>query len=162
MKGLSRIVARRLALIPKWNTIGDLMLFFAIFLFSAMVPLLMRVNIRRVGRWLEPRKPGPAPDPERVRQIVAYLDAAIGLGQPLIRPGCLTLGIARYFFLRRAGLDVSLLFGTGKPDDAFAAHCWLMRDGRPYLEKTPPEPMFQAIFRFPENIGNQRRAASLG
>jgi hypothetical protein len=69
-------------------------------------------------------------------------------GRPFIVPGCLTRGLALYYFLRRLGLDVALVFGHGKVNDQFAAHCWLERDNEPYLEKVNPHSHFVPVYRF--------------
>jgi Transglutaminase-like superfamily len=82
----------------------------------------------RIGS-LEPGwEPWPV-NPDRVRKIAAYLGVAIARGKPLVRPGCLALGLTRYYFFRRAGMDVSLHFGMGRigKEKEFVGHCWLTR-----------------------------------
>jgi hypothetical protein len=86
----------------------DVFLFFRVF--AAAVPFLLRLKLSRVETLLEPRTPSSA-DGDRVEQITEYVEKAIRAGRPLVRPGCLTRGVTRYYFFRRNGLDVSLFAG---------------------------------------------------
>ena len=84
-----------------------------------------------------------------------------------MRPGCLTLGLTRYYFFRRAGLDVSLHFGMGRigKDKEFVGHCWLVRGGVPYLEKQDPRPLYVEMYRISRGDSRksmQARATRLG
>jgi Transglutaminase-like superfamily len=131
------------------RAVSDIFLFLRVFLFAAAVPHLLRLKLTQVQAVLEPGwEPWPV-NPDRVRKITAYLEVAIARGKPVVRPGCLTLGITRYYFLRRAGMDVSLHFGMGRigKDKEFVGHCWLMRDGEPYLEKEDPRPLYIEMYR---------------
>ena len=131
------------------QAVSDAFLFLRVFLFAAAVPYLMRFKLARLAAVLEPRwEPVPI-DPNRVRKIAAYVQAAIERCRPLVRPGCLTLGLTRYYFFRRAGLDVSLHFGMGRigKDKEFVGHCWLVRGGVPYLEKQDPRPLYVEMYR---------------
>ncbi len=123
-------------------------LFLRVFLFAAAVPLLMRLKVASLARVLEPGSEPIPVDPDRVRKIDVYVQAAIERGRPLARPGCLTLGLTRYYFFRRAGLDVSLHFGMGRigEDKGFVGHCWLVRDGVPYLEAQDPRPLYVEMY----------------
>lgn len=124
------------------------LLFLRIFAFAAVIPLLMRLRVAQVAAIVESgRKPQPA-DPELVKRIVAYVEIAIRKGQPLVRSTCLTRGLARYYFLRRAGLDVSLHFGIGRTgkEKEFSGHCWLMKEGQPYLETQDPRLLYADMY----------------
>src|SRR5687767_10141187 len=96
--------------------------------FAALVPLITRLPLERQAALLEPRRP-PAPDTERAAWLEANLDHLLATGRPLVRPGCLTRGLTRYFFLRRAGIEVRLAYGIGEVDGRTEGHCWLVRDG---------------------------------
>jgi hypothetical protein len=63
-----------------------------------------------------------------------------------IRPSCLHRGAVRYHLLRRAGVNVQLVFGAGQVESAPAAHCWLLLDGEPFLETVDPRPVFAGIY----------------
>jgi hypothetical protein len=56
--------------------------------------------------------------------------------------------VTHYYFLRRAGLDVELSFGMGKLDDQYAGHCWLVKDGEPFLEDSDPRPRYATMYTF--------------
>lgn len=131
------------------------LLFIRIFAFALAVPVLMRFNIRRLGRWLEPRPFPPLRDAGEIQQIIDYIDRALQVGSPVVRGSCLTRGVTLYYFLRRTGLDVSLCFGMGRRDQRFSGHCWLLREGKPFLEKQDPEPLFKTFYCWPEGGGYQ-------
>jgi Transglutaminase-like superfamily len=131
------------------QALSNAFLFLRVFLFAAAVPHLMRIKLTRLATVIEPGwEPWPV-DPDRIRKIVAYLETAIKRGRPLVRPGCLTLGLTRYYFFRRAGLDVSLHFGMGRVgrEKEFVGHCWLVKEGEPYLEGQDPRPLYIEMYR---------------
>jgi hypothetical protein len=116
--------------------------------FAALVPLLLRLGPDRLGRVLDGRigrhRPRPV-DPER---IVAHLEQAMR-GRPIVRRSCLTRGLTMYWFLRRGGLPVRLHFGMGQVGDVLEGHCWIERDGAPFLEPYDPRPTFTGIYSYP-------------
>jgi hypothetical protein len=127
----------------------DRLLFLNIFLFAALVPTLLRLKLPRLAPLLEPRTIPPVADADRIQQIVRHVDTVLKMRSLFIRTGCLTRGLTLYYFLRRAGLDVNLHFGMGKVTDELAGHCWLVKDGEPFLEAKDPRPYFTAIYFFP-------------
>jgi hypothetical protein len=127
-----------------------------ILVFAVAVPLLLRLTLPRLARLLEP-KARPAPvEPGRVQRIVNAVDIMLRVGTPLVRAGCLTRGLTLYYFLRRAGLDVTLCFGIGNPRGAFVGHCWLIKDGEPFLEARDPRPLFTPMYRMPRQTQTLR------
>ncbi|HEX6106796.1 MAG TPA: lasso peptide biosynthesis B2 protein [Gemmatimonadales bacterium] len=108
------------------------MLRLRVLLFAALVPLLVRLPLPVVERLVRRRGAPPARTADSDR-IVRYVEHAVGL--PGIRRSCLTRGVTLYYFLTRAGVDVSLCFGVGTLDGVMGAHCWLVKDGEPYLER---------------------------
>jgi Transglutaminase-like superfamily len=124
----------------------DVFLFLQILFFAAVVPILLRLKLWRVEALLEPKIQGMA-ERDRVEQIAAYVEIAIREGRPLVHPGCLTRGVTRYYFLRRDGLDVSLCFGVGRLQEEFVGHCWLVKDGVPFLETQDPRPVYTEMYR---------------
>jgi transglutaminase superfamily protein len=117
---------------------------------AACVPALMRLRLGRLAALLEPRTMPPPPGDEQLRALARRVDGLLLRGRPLVRPGCLTRGVTLYWFLRRAGADVRLVFGMGHVDGAPAGHCWLVHDGRPFLEKVDPRPLFAELYRIPQ------------
>jgi hypothetical protein len=135
--------------------VSKLFLFLRVFLFAAAVPHLMRLKLAHLAAVLEPGwEPRPV-DPDRAGEIAAYVETAIKRGRPLVRPGCLTLGITRYYFFRRAGMDVSLHFGMKRIGKEYVGHCWLVRDGEPYLEKQDPRTLYIEVYRISREIGEK-------
>jgi len=122
-------------------------LFLRVFTFAAIVPYLLRLKISSVARVLEPDTEPSAVPEDRVRRIVSYIETAIGHGRPFVRPGCLTRGLTRYYFLRRAGMDVALCFGMGRHDTEVIGHCWLVKNGEPFLEVEDPRPLYVEMYR---------------
>jgi hypothetical protein len=128
------------------RSIPDLLLFFQVLLFAAAVPFLLRLKLSRLSALLEPRIPSSA-HRDRVEQIVEYVELAIREGRPLVRPGCLTRGVTRYYFFRRDGMDVSLCFGMGQVKEEFVGHCWLVKDGVPFMETRDPRLLYAEMYR---------------
>ena len=125
------------------RSIANGFLFLRIFVFAAAVPYLLRLKLSRVARAIEPGKDPWSADEDKVRKITVYVEKAIQRGKPLVRPGCLTRGLTRYYFLRRCGMDVALCFGMGRMGKDFVGHCWLVKDGEPYLEPAEQDPRSQ-------------------
>jgi len=128
------------------RSISDVFLFLEILFFAAAVPFLLRLKLARVESLLLPRFPRSTGQ-NRIEQITKYVEIAIREGRPLVRPGCLARGLTRYYFFRREGLDVSLCFGMGQVAEEFVGHCWLLKDGVPFLETRDPRPLYAEMYR---------------
>jgi hypothetical protein len=128
------------------RSISDVFLFLQIVVFAAIVPFLFRLKLSRVQALLEPKGRSSA-NRDRVEKIAAYVEMAIQKGAPLVRPGCLTRAVTRYYFFRRDGMDVSLCFGMGQVQKEFVGHCWLVRDGVPFMETLDPRPRYAEMYR---------------
>ena len=113
---------------------------------AALVPLITRLPLERQRRILEPRRPRRA-DPVRAGWVEHEVDGLIVAARPLVRPGCLTRGLTHYYFLRRAGVEVELVYGVDPGAQPPEGHCWLVRDGEPYLEATDPTGRFVETYR---------------
>lgn len=120
-----------------------------VFVVAALAPALLRLRLSRLERVLEPRRRRRPVESSRVRELLDEVDAVLTACPPLVRSGCLTRGVTRYWFLRRAGLDVTLAFGMGEVEGGPAGHCWLVRDGEPWLEDTDPRPHFTTLYTIP-------------
>jgi hypothetical protein len=115
-------------------------------LFACSVPVLMRLPLARVQSILEPRPAAVHASTEAPQHILDLVNLVLDGLRPVLRPTCLTRGVTRCFFLRRAGLDVSLAFGIS-PTPGIGGHCWLERAGQPFLESRDPRPMFALMYR---------------
>lgn len=119
-------------------------------LFVAASPLLMRMQLDRLNA-LVSRPAGSRPvDPERMAWTIRFTTWLTHFGRPSVFSGCVTRGLTLYYFLRKLGVPVSLVFGAGHVGGRFAAHCWLERDHEPYLEKVDPRTYFAPVYRFGE------------
>ncbi len=129
--------------------------FLRVVFFAAAVPLLMRLKLPVLHSLLERRIAAAAKaggDANGVGEIVRCVESALAVGPPLVHPGCLTRGLTLYYFLRRAGLDVTLCFGARWRDGQLteeAGHCWLEKGGVPFLESGNPRQYSVPIYRLP-------------
>jgi hypothetical protein len=123
-------------------------------LFAAVVPLLVRLRLSRLERVLEPHRAPRRATPEELASLAAAIDDSLARAPGFVRRGCLTRGVTLYFFLRRAGADVALVFGMGKHGGAYAGHCWLVKDGEPYLEPKDPRELFAEMYAIPRGGGS--------
>jgi len=139
-----RNAARR---IDEIRTPTDALLVAHVFVIAALIPALMRLPLERVKDLLEPGHRLPEPDGVRERHTLALVALALDFARPVLRPTCLTRGITRYYALRRAGMDVTLAFGLRRAVDQVDGHCWLVKDGDPFLEAQDPRALFTEIYR---------------
>lgn len=128
---------------------SDAILLLRVIGFGLLVPLLTRIPLLRLQRWVEPSCKRPLRDPAAVQRMVELVEMGLELGRPLVQRGCLTRGLTLYCFLRRAGVDVELCFGIGRVAEALEGHCWLERGGAPYLERVDPSSSFVVLYRIP-------------
>ncbi|MCC6180112.1 MAG: lasso peptide biosynthesis B2 protein [Chloroflexi bacterium] len=146
---------RRLALLKQVRSLNDALLLVRILAFAALVPRAMRSGwVRARARPVIRRATAPesANVSTNVQKIVEYVDLARAVGYPLVSRHCLTRGLTLYHFLRDAGLDVGLCFGVRTLGGTLAGHCWLMRDGEPFLESDDPRLYFTETFRLPDSV----------
>ena len=129
--------------------LGDALFVARAIAFATVVPLLMRLKLARLEALVESRASRAAPSEATVREVVRNVDRALYFGRPFVRSNCVTRSVTRYYFLRHAGVDVTLCFGMGSPVGELEGHCWLLRDGEPYLEHPDPRPIFRETYRIP-------------
>ena len=141
---------RRLEVLRHLRSLNDVVLVLRIFGFAVAVPWLVRRKLSTVATVLEPTHAPLTPEPASIHKIAGYVDLVLRVGRPLIRPGCLTRGLTLYYFLSRAGLDVTLCFGMGNVGGTYVGHCWVAKDGEPFLEARDPRPVFTVVYSFPD------------
>jgi len=126
----------------------DVLLALRVLAVALAAPLIARLSLSRQEAILEPRT-SPPPDKAREAWLVENVDRILGAARPLVRPGCLTRGLTHYYFLRRAGVDVQLRYGLATPVGESDGHCWLVRDGEPFLERADPRELYVETYRLP-------------
>ena len=149
---LSRL-AERLAPLAQFRRPLEVALLARIVTVGMTVPLLMRLPLPRLaavlgattGRANGTRVPSEG-EAERMAACVTTAQRALS---PVVRSGCVTRGVTLYWLLRRAGAPVELCFGMGRPGEDLVGHCWLVRDGLPYLEPADSPACFDALYRIP-------------
>jgi Transglutaminase-like superfamily len=141
--------SRRLVIVRQLRGAGDWLLCVHAVLYAAAVPLLFRPSLSRVPSLLRPAATPPIPEPARVQRVLRCVDVALCVGRPLVRSTCLTRSATRYYFLRRAGMDVTLHFGVGHVDGQLVGHCWLASHGEPVLEARDPRSVYVETYRIP-------------
>ncbi len=138
---------------PKWRQVArafrrpsKLMLYVDIALVALAVPLLARLKLPRLATLLGRGRAASPPDAARIDDLVTSVAAALQFAPAFIRPTCMTRGLVLYHVLRRAGLDVQLCFGAGYPQGQFEAHCWLVYEGKPFMEPRNPRQWFTEFY----------------
>lgn len=114
-------------------------------------PLIYLVSLERLTAWVERRR--PAFDADRVGDVALadWVDRVLGRLPPPWRRTCLKRAFVLHYLLRRAGRPADLLVGVRRDETGrLAAHAWLVREGRPYLETgTDRVDTFQVLATFP-------------
>jgi hypothetical protein len=127
-------------------------------LFGLAAPLFLRRPPERLAAWLESAAPSQGAPPmapmtrETLRTaavLVRRIDFWMRAAWPLVRRGCLPRGITRFWFLRRAGIPVSLRFGIGEIAGRLEGHCWLVLGGEPFAEPRDPRLIYTETWRIP-------------
>jgi Transglutaminase-like superfamily len=123
---------------------------------AAVIPPLLRLSsFARLARWLGRGRAGRAARASLDDAALAdWIDRLLGAAPGPWRKTCLRRAAVLYHLLRRAGRPVELWLGVKRNDGALAAHAWLVRDGRPYLEPDVEIALaHEPIARFPEKNG---------
>ena len=118
------------------------------------VSLLMRlVPLPRAMRLVAPRRPGRRPgDAAEVQaRLAGLLDSVLAADFWVFTPTCWKRAPVLHRYLALSGIETRVLFGVrrdGDGGDALSGHAWLEAEGRPLLEKTPPD--YKVTYSFPD------------
>ena len=146
---LSTLPDRRRAL-GELDGPSELVLFARVGTVAATVPLLMRLPLPRLAAVLSRRPRRGTPSAAEIERIDRLVALAPRVARPLVRNGCLTRGVTLFWFLRRSGLEVELIFGIDPDGDGDTdGHCWLSLAGEPFLERVDPRPRVIVTYRVP-------------
>jgi hypothetical protein len=128
-------------------SLSDALLLARILMFALLLPLALRRDLASLAAFMEPRRPPRPAPPTTIAKIQRYADTVCA--SRLVRAECLVRGLTRYYFLRRAGLSVGVVFGMGEVNGRLEGHCWLVHEGRPFMEPGDPRPHFRPMLTFP-------------
>jgi hypothetical protein len=127
--------------------VSDALLLARILAFAMSLPVVLRFKLRTTASFAEPRHPRASAGPEVIALVIRYVEAVCA--SRFVRAECLVRGLTLYHFLREAGLSLSLVFGVGEVDGRMTGHCWLLKDGQPFLEPHDPTPQFTVVTVLP-------------
>jgi hypothetical protein len=150
-----RPVFRKFAMLSRLRSPGQWCLFLRVLTFAAAVPLLFNLRLSVLSRVLERRIQSARQrrnNSLKSEQILRCVDIAMSAGRPLVRPRCLIRAVTLYYFLRCSGMDLALCFGAASKHGRLveaAGHCWLTKDGEPFLEERDPRAGFVPIYCLP-------------
>lgn len=122
--------------------------YFSILAFATVAKALARLSLERIDALVERRVKHEHRSGADVEAVARRVEQVLG-HTTFLRHTCLSRGLTRYFFLRRAGADVRLVFGLGQIDGAYEGHCWILRDGAVYQEATDPAVEFADVVALP-------------
>ena len=116
------------------------------------VSLLMRlVPLPRAMRLVAPRRKGRRPSDalEVQTRLASLLDSVLAADFWVFTPTCWKRAPVLHRYLALGGIETRVLFGVRRGDaaDPLSGHAWLEADGKPLLEKTPPD--YKVTYSFP-------------
>lgn len=126
------------------------------------VSLLMRVlPLPRTMRLVSPRRRRQARSPsdasETQERLARLLDSVLAADFWVFTPTCWKRAPVLHRYLALEGIETRVLFGVRRGEGggggvALSGHAWLEAEGRPLLEKTPPD--YKVTYSFPD-VGKQ-------
>jgi hypothetical protein len=111
--------------------------------------LLPRCPLPRLLRWLSPRCRNVNYQPRLAPQRAAYwLDRLLNAHVWVFTPVCWKRALVLHRVLAREGIETRVLFGVRQgSSNPLDGHAWLECEGRPLLEKEPPD--YVVTFAYP-------------
>src|SRR3954462_4711465 len=93
----------------------------SVILFALSAPVLIRLRFSVLIRFLE-RIASRAETAAELDAVQSRIEQGLRISGRVMRHNCFTRGLTRFYFLRRAGADVQLVFGM-RPNGE--GHCWV-------------------------------------
>ena len=101
------------------------------------------LSMKRMLRLLDTRRRGPKRvSAERLGEIVDRLFRA-----DILHRSCWKRAAVLRHYLLLNGVETQVVFGVRTSEEKLAAHAWLERDGKPFLEGSEPD--YVVTFRYP-------------
>ncbi len=133
------VLARRIR--ANVTSLDDVGLLARVSLVMAVMPLLIRLPVPHLMRWLDAASTWlSVRDPERVARVVRYCRGLGGLHLWAFQDNCVARSLALFTLLNRRDAPLDVVFGvraTASPRGAVALgrrHVWLEMDGEPLFE----------------------------
>jgi hypothetical protein len=153
-----------------FTSFDEIQLFIGIFLFSTILPLLLKLlSVNSLMNLITPKKIKHYKEmsiEDLKGKLVRYTDYILALNFLIYKQKCLKRSIVLYHFLRKAGLNVSICFGVKFNKDVsgttskerLEGHAWLEYNGEIYLERDKEMTgAYKITYRYPdENKGSAR------
>lgn len=119
---------------------------------ALLLQILLRFDLSRVLLWLDVERSDRELDPAASGELAAAVTEVIGRLGGLIGSVCLTRTLTLFYYLRRRGVPLEVHLGidhNGFDEPAgLQAHCWLVYDHMPVLERRDPRQRYRAIYRY--------------
>lgn len=141
----------------------EIQLFIRIFLFSSILPLLLKLlSVNSLMNLITPKKIrhyNEISTEDLKEKLVHYTDYILALNILMYKQKCLKRSIVLYHFLRKSGLNVSICFGVKFNRDGshttskerLDGHAWLEYNGEIYLEKDKEMTgTYKITYRYPD------------
>ena len=101
---------------------------------------------------------GECVDREAPTKLARSIDLLLGADIFFLKPICWKRAAVLRRYLSRNGISTKIIFGVRKESvDEVDGHAWLERDGKPFLEKSPPE--YVVTYSFPSNVKRESQFA---
>jgi hypothetical protein len=88
-------------------------------------------------------------DAELPERLARSIDLLLATDIFFLRPICWKRAAVLRRYLSRNGIPTQIIFGVRNEVGEVDGHAWLEHDGKPFLEKTPPE--YVVTYSFPSS-----------
>ena len=142
--------------LPSLRGLRDLVHFLRVAAVAAAGPADVPTPAGPAGKSAEPAEACASAESADVARVFSSVDAAVLVGRPVIRSGCLTKGSPAAEDLQHAGINITLcslgqLRALANQQAQVHGHCWLVKEGMPFLEARARS-LYSEIFRLPRTL----------
>src|SRR5690554_4972158 len=112
--------------------------------FLLLLPLILRLRLESLSALVS--RPPRLARRWNEESILQCCQSVFNRMKPFVRTDCLGRGLTLLYFMRAVNPGFRLVFGIGSVKGKMAGHCWLTRDGEPFLEKGDQWQVFKEIY----------------